>query len=163
MKLNTATLPPQQPLPIIGEKLHQVFHSVLENLIKVMDGYCLEEPYFSNKVHRVAFCPLCPYVKWHLPYKQVRLRSCLKLKQWVATLMKTLRDPSLPLLELQEIMTSVAGRIPPSVEKDIRKVMAQYASNITSVLCQFPSQKVSADGSLRNRCKNRIVDRDVRT
>lgn len=71
----------------------------------------------------------------------------LKLKQWVATLMKTLRDPSLPLLELQEIMTSVAGRIPPSVEKDIRKVMAQYASNITSVLCQFPSQKVSADGS----------------
>lgn len=58
--------------------------------------------------------------------------------------MKTLRDPSLPLLELQEIMTSVAGRIPHSVEKDIRKVMAQYASNITSVLCQFPSQRVSA-------------------
>lgn len=70
--------------------------------------------------------------------------SHLQLKQWVATLMKTLRDPSLPLLELQEIMTSVAGRIPPSVEKDIRKVMAQYASNITSVLCQFPSQKVRA-------------------
>lgn len=68
--------------------------------------------------------------------------SCLQLKQWVATLMKTLRDPSLPLLELQEIMTSVAGRIPPGVEKDIRKVMAQYASNITSVLCQFPSQRV---------------------
>uniref|UniRef100_A0A665XD13 acetyl-CoA carboxylase n=1 Tax=Echeneis naucrates TaxID=173247 RepID=A0A665XD13_ECHNA len=109
VELNTATLPPQQPLPSAGEKLHQVFHSVLENLTKVMDGYCLEEPYFSSKV-----------------------------KQWVATLMKTLRDPSLPLLELQEIMTSVAGRIPPSVEKDIRKVMAQYASNITSVLCQFP-------------------------
>lgn len=67
----------------------------------------------------------------------------LQLKQWVATLMKTLRDPSLPLLELQEIMTSVASRIPQSVEKDIRKVMAQYASNITSVLCQFPSQRVS--------------------
>lgn len=79
------------------------------------------------------------------PNKRVCARSCWKLKQWVATLMKTLRDPSLPLLELQEIMTSVAGRIPPSVEKDIRKVMAQYASNITSVLCQFPSQKVGAD------------------
>lgn len=51
VELNTATLPPQQPLPIVGEKLHQVFHSVLENLIKVMDGYCLEEPYFSSKVH----------------------------------------------------------------------------------------------------------------
>ncbi|KAG7274690.1 hypothetical protein CRUP_021131 [Coryphaenoides rupestris] len=101
---NTASLPPQQPLPIVGEKLHQVFHCVLENLVKVMDGYCLAEPYFSNKV-----------------------------KQWVSTLMKTLRDPSLPLLELQEIMTSVAGRIPPAVETAIRKVMAQYASNITSI------------------------------
>lgn len=71
-----------------------------------------------------------------------------QLKHWVVTLMKTLRDPSLPLLELQEIMTSVAGRIPPSVDKDIRKVMAQYASNITSVLCQFPSQKVCTIGLL---------------
>lgn len=56
--------------------------------------------------------------------------------------MKTLRDPSLPLLELQDIMTSVSGRIPPNVEKAIKKEMAQYASNITSVLCQFPSQQV---------------------
>lgn len=56
--------------------------------------------------------------------------------------MKTMRDPSLPLLELQDIMTSVSGRIPPAVEKAIKKEMAQYASNITSVLCQFPSQQV---------------------
>lgn len=68
---------------------------------------------------------------------------CLsQLKEWVERLMKTMRDPSLPLLELQEIMTSVSGRIPPAVEKSIKKEMAQYASNITSVLCQFPSQQV---------------------
>lgn len=103
---------------------------------------------------RYARCFLSSVPICHFPYKHVCVRSRLKLKQWVATLMKTLRDPSLPLLELQEIMTSVAGRIPPTVEKDIRKVMAQYASNITSVLCQFPSQKVSADGSLINRCNN---------
>ncbi|KAH0625645.1 hypothetical protein JD844_015237 [Phrynosoma platyrhinos] len=53
-----------------------------------------------------------------------------KVKEWVCKLMKTLRDPSLPLLELQEIMTSISGRIPPSVEKSIRKVMAQYRSGI---------------------------------
>lgn len=149
VKLNTAVLPPQQPLPIIGEKLHQVFHSVLENLVKVMDGYCLEEPYFSNKVHGMLSVrnDAPTYITFHVPYTLVRARSRLQLKQWVATLMKTLRDPSLPLLELQEIMTSVAGRIPPSVEKDIRKVMAQYASNITSVLCQFPSQKVRNNAS----------------
>ncbi|XP_044052801.1 acetyl-CoA carboxylase 2 isoform X5 [Siniperca chuatsi] len=132
VELNTAILPPQQPLPIVGGKLHQVFHSVLENLGKVMDGYCLEEPYFSSK-----------------------------LKQWVATLMKTLRDPSLPLMELQEIMTSVAGRIPPGVEKDIRKVMAQYASNITSVLCQFPSQRIANILDSHAATLQRKADREV--
>ncbi|KAJ3603855.1 hypothetical protein NHX12_028596 [Muraenolepis orangiensis] len=129
---NTASLPPQQPLPIVGEKLHQVFHSVLDNLVKVMDGYCLAEPYFSNKV-----------------------------KQWVSTLMKTLRDPSLPLLELQEIMTSVACRIPPAVEKAIRKVMAQYASNITSVLCQFPSQRIANVLDSHAATLQRKADREV--
>uniref|UniRef100_A0A3P8N7A8 acetyl-CoA carboxylase n=1 Tax=Astatotilapia calliptera TaxID=8154 RepID=A0A3P8N7A8_ASTCA len=132
VELNTAVLPPQQPLPMAGEKLHQVFHSVLENLVNVMDGYCLEEPYFSTK-----------------------------LKEWVATLMKTLRDPSLPLLELQEIMTSVAGRIPPTVEKDIRKVMAQYASNITSVLCQFPSQRIANILDSHAATLQRKADREV--
>lgn len=65
--------------------------------------------------------------------------------------MKTLRDPSLPLLELQDIMTSVSGRIPPNVEKSIKKEMAQYASNITSVLCQFPSQQVTNHTSWRDK------------
>ncbi|CAB1319436.1 unnamed protein product [Coregonus sp. 'balchen'] len=132
VELNTASLPAQQPLPIVGEKLHQVFHMVLENLVKVMDGYCLTEPYFSNKV-----------------------------KQWVGTLMKTLRDPSLPLLELQEIMTSVSSRIPPGVEKAIRKVMAQYASNITSVLCQFPSQRIACILDSHAATLQRKADREV--
>uniref|UniRef100_A0A4W5MN20 acetyl-CoA carboxylase n=1 Tax=Hucho hucho TaxID=62062 RepID=A0A4W5MN20_9TELE len=130
--LNTASFPAQQPLPIVGEKLHQIFHMVLENLVKVMAGYCLTEPYFSNKV-----------------------------KQWVDTLMKTLRDPSLPLLELQELMTSVASRIPPSVEKAIRKVMAQYASNITSVLCQFPSQRIACILDSHAATLQRKADREV--
>uniref|UniRef100_A0AAQ4PDY4 acetyl-CoA carboxylase n=1 Tax=Gasterosteus aculeatus aculeatus TaxID=481459 RepID=A0AAQ4PDY4_GASAC len=132
VELNTAVLPPQQPLPTVGEKLHQVFHCVLENLVKVMAGYCLEDPFFSSK-----------------------------LKQWVSTLMKTLRDPSLPLLELQDIITSLASRIPPSVEKDIRKVMAQYASNITSVLCQFPSQRIANILDSHAATLQRKSDREV--
>nr|XP_023689141.1 acetyl-CoA carboxylase 2 isoform X5 [Paramormyrops kingsleyae] len=132
VELNMRPLPAQQPLPIVGEKLHQVFHNVLENLIKVMDGYCLMEPYFSTKI-----------------------------KEWVGTLMKTLRDPSLPLLELQEIMTSVSGRIPVPVEKAIRKVMAQYASNITSVLCQFPSQQIANILDSHAATLQRKADREV--
>ncbi|XP_066466005.1 acetyl-CoA carboxylase 2 isoform X2 [Tiliqua scincoides] len=131
-QLYTGGLPPQQPLPILGGKLHQVFHNVLENLMNVMSGYCLPEPYFTAKV-----------------------------KEWVCQLMKTLRDPSLPLLELQDIMTSISGRIPPSVEKSIRKVMAQYASNITSVLCQFPSQQIASILDSHAATLQRKADREV--
>ncbi|XP_061865746.1 acetyl-CoA carboxylase 2 [Colius striatus] len=113
-QLFTGKLPAQQTLPITAEKQHQVLRNMLDNLTNVMNGYCLPEPYFSTKV-----------------------------KEWVTQLMKTLRDPSLPLLELQEILTSISGRIPLSVEKSIRKVMAQYASNITSMLCRFPSQQIA--------------------
>ena len=58
--------------------------------------------------------------------------------------MKALKDPSLPLLELQEVISSISGRIPSTVEKQIRKFMSQYASNITSVLAQFPSQQIAS-------------------
>ncbi|XP_040859615.1 acetyl-CoA carboxylase 2 isoform X2 [Ochotona curzoniae] len=125
-------LPAQQTLPILGEKLHQVFHNVLENLTNVMSGYCLPEPIFSKK-----------------------------LKEWVQKLMMTLRHPSLPLLELQEIMTSVAGRIPAPVEKAVRRVMAQYASNITSVLCQFPSQQIATILDCHAATLQRKADREV--
>ncbi|CAM4660645.1 unnamed protein product [Lepidochelys olivacea] len=131
-QLYTGGLPTQQMLPIGGLKLHQVFHRVLSNLINVMNGYCLPEPYFSAK-----------------------------MKEWVCELMETLRDPSLPLLELQEIMTNVSGRIPASVEKSIRKVMAQYASNITSVLCQFPSQQIASILDSHAASLQRKADREV--
>uniref|UniRef100_A0A665X7M6 acetyl-CoA carboxylase n=1 Tax=Echeneis naucrates TaxID=173247 RepID=A0A665X7M6_ECHNA len=113
-RLHTGALPSIQAVALRGEKLHRVFHNTLDHLVHIMNGYCLPEPFFSNK-----------------------------LKEWVERLMKTMRDPSLPLLELQDIMTSVSGRIPPAVEKAIKKEMAQYASNITSVLCQFPSQQIA--------------------
>nr|XP_010961867.1 acetyl-CoA carboxylase 2 isoform X1 [Camelus bactrianus] len=128
----TGELPAQQTLPILGEKLNQVFHNVLENLTNVMNGYCLPEPIFS-----------------------------IKLKDWVQKLLMTLRDPSLPLLELQETMTSLSGRIPAPVEKAVRRVMAQYASNITSVLCQFPSQQIATILDCHAATLQRKADREV--
>ncbi|XP_019657379.1 acetyl-CoA carboxylase 2 isoform X2 [Ailuropoda melanoleuca] len=128
----TGELPSQQTLPIVGEKLHQVFHNVLENLTNVMNGYCLPEPIFSTK-----------------------------LKEWVQKLMMALRHPSLPLLELQEIMTSVSGRVPAPVEKSVRRVMAQYAGNITSVLCQFPSQQIATILDCHAATLQRKAEREV--
>lgn len=43
---------------------------------------------------------------------------------------------------LQEMISSISGRIPPTVEDSIKKHLSSYASNITSVLSQFPSQQV---------------------
>ncbi|KAM9320807.1 acetyl-CoA carboxylase 1 [Gastrophryne carolinensis] len=131
-ELYTGALPQIHSTVLQGEKLHRVFHYVLDNLVNVMNGYCLPEPYFSTK-----------------------------LKDWVERLMKTLRDPSLPLLELQDIMTSVSGRIPPNVEKSIKKEMAQYASNITSVLCQFPSQQIANILDSHAATLNRKSEREV--
>ncbi|XP_066492159.1 acetyl-CoA carboxylase 1 isoform X4 [Tiliqua scincoides] len=131
-ELHTGTLPQIQSTALRGEKLHRVFHYVLDNLVNVMNGYCLPEPFFNSK-----------------------------LKDWVERLMKTLRDPSLPLLELQDIMTSVSGRIPPNVEKSIKKEMAQYASNITSVLCQFPSQQIANILDSHAATLNRKSEREV--
>uniref|UniRef100_A0A4W5JZG9 acetyl-CoA carboxylase n=1 Tax=Hucho hucho TaxID=62062 RepID=A0A4W5JZG9_9TELE len=131
-ELYHGALPVIQAVALRGEKLHRVFHSTLDHLVHVMNGFCLPELFFSGK-----------------------------LKEWVETLMKTLRDPSLPLLELQDIMTSVSGRIPLAVEKCIKKEMAQYASNITSVLCQFPSQQIANILDSHAATLNRKSEREV--
>ena len=55
-----------------GEKLHQVFLNTKTNLENILSGYCLPDPYFSDRLQRD-----------------------------INTLMKCLRDPALPLYELQ--------------------------------------------------------------
>jgi acetyl-CoA carboxylase/biotin carboxylase 1 len=64
-------------------------------------------------------------------------------------------------LELQDVISSISGRIPASVEKKIRKLMALYASNITSVLAQFPSQQVASVIDTHAATLQKRADRDV--
>lgn len=115
VQLYTGQFPAMQaPVVNKGNKLHQLFASAKESLVHILDGYSYPEPYFREK-----------------------------LEQSVSSLMKTLRDPSLPLLELQELISSLSGRIPQPVEKSIFRLMSQYANNLTSVLAQFPSQQIA--------------------
>lgn len=79
----------------------------------------------------------------------------------LVALPKVLKDPSLPLLELQDVISSISGRIPATVEKKIRKLMALYASNITSVLAQFPSQQVANVIDAYAATLQKRADRDV--
>ncbi len=97
-----------------GSKIHQIFKHTTESLCHILEGYSYPAPYLNE-----------------------RLDSC------VNTLMRILRDPSLPLLELQELISSIQGRIPAKVETSIMRLISQYANNLTSVLAQFPSQQIA--------------------
>lgn len=118
--------------PAVPEKLNNLHTKYRTALENTLAGYCLPDPY-------------------HLP----------RLRDLIEKFMCSLRDPSLPLLELQDVIATISGRIPISVEKKIRKLMSLYERNITSVLAQFPSQQIAAviDGHAATLSKR--SDRDV--
>lgn len=98
---------------------------------------CLLQFSFSFCMQAKLICNISGYCLPD-PYNAPRLREVME------HFMQSLRDPSLPLLELQEVIASISGRIPLSVEKKIRKLMTQYERNITSVLAMFPSQQIAS-------------------
>lgn len=102
-------------VPPIPEKLNHIHNSYKTILENTLAGYCLPDPYNAHRLREV-----------------------------IEKFMSSLRDPSLPLLELQEVIASISGRIPAAVEKKIRRLMALYERNITSVLAQFPSQQIAS-------------------
>ncbi|XP_076466128.1 acetyl-CoA carboxylase-like isoform X2 [Babylonia areolata] len=110
-----SALPKIQNSVAQGERLHQVYQRARAELDNVMSGYILPEPYFVPRASATV----------------ERLMTCLK-------------NPSLPLLELQELIAQCRGRVPHQVERSIRRLMSSYSSNITSVLSQFPSQQIAS-------------------
>lgn len=65
-------LPTMDSVANHGDHLHQVFVNTMQRLELILDGYCLPDPYFKDH-----------------------------LQATVDVLMKCLRDPALPLFELQ--------------------------------------------------------------
>ncbi|XP_055374657.1 acetyl-CoA carboxylase [Condylostylus longicornis] len=123
---------PPSENPPIPEKLNRVHNSYKTILENTLGGYCLPDPY-----------------------------NAPRLREIIEKFMQSLRDPSLPLLELQEIIASISGRIPLSVEKKIRKLMTLYERNITSVLAQFPSQQIASVIDSHAATLQKRADRDV--
>lgn len=123
---------PAPVAPAVPEKLNHLHAKYRNTLENTLAGYCLPDPY-------------------HLP----------RLRELIEKFMCSLRDPNLPLLELQEVIATISGRIPISVEKKIRKLMSLYERNITSILAQFPSQQIAAviDGHAATLSKR--AERDV--
>ncbi|XP_004930758.2 acetyl-CoA carboxylase isoform X2 [Bombyx mori] len=116
----------------VSEKLNHAHNKYRSILENTLAGYCLPEPYNTPRLREV-----------------------------VEKFMQSLRDPSLPLLELQEVLSSTSGRIPIAVEKKVRKLMALYERNITSVLAQFPSQQIASVIDHHAASLQKRSDRDV--
>ncbi|XP_053202232.1 acetyl-CoA carboxylase-like isoform X2 [Panonychus citri] len=114
------------------QKLNVIFSSVKSHLENYLAGYVLPEPFFTNK-----------------------------MQENVTLFMKCLKDPQLPLLELQDIISSKSGRIPPTVESSIKKLMQKYGKNITAVLQIFPSQEIALVIDSYAATLEKRSDRDV--
>lgn len=114
------------------DKLHRKHNSSKILLENCLAGYCLPDK-----------------------YNEIRLKTVIE------DFMTSLRDRNLPLLELQEVIASISGRIPLTVEKKIRKLMELYERNITSVLAQFPSQHIASVLDSHAGALQKRADRDV--
>lgn len=114
------------------QKLNVTFEQAKKHLENILAGYTLPDSFFV-----------------------------VKLNENVETFMRCLRDPRLPLLELQEIISSISGRIPATVEQQIRKLMNNYERNISSILATFPSQEIASVIDTYASTLQRRADRDV--
>ncbi|CAF3984611.1 unnamed protein product [Rotaria sp. Silwood2] len=95
-------------------KVNQIFQTTKQTLENILHGYTYPKPYFRER-----------------------------LKLTVEKLFSILRDPSLPLLEVEDILSNISERMPQEVKKEIKKLLKNYQSNLTSVLIQFPSQSIA--------------------
>ena len=58
-------------------------------------------------------------------------------------------------------MTNLSGRLPPQLDQFIRRELSSYASNITSMMSQFPGQRIkgimdSFAASLTNKSEQEV-------
>ncbi|VEN41740.1 unnamed protein product [Callosobruchus maculatus] len=117
---------------VMPEKLNRIHSNYRAALENTLAGFCLPDPYNTPRLREV-----------------------------IESFMSSLRDPSLPLLELQEVMATISGRIPAAVEKKIRRLMSLYERNITSVLAQFPSQQIASVIDTHAATMHKRAERDA--
>ena len=95
--------------------LHQNYLYVKQLIENALDGYCPRDEKFFKEF----------------------------IKTVIEDYLKFLHDPRLPLDETREVLASIQGRINPKLEKEIVRALSNYEQNLTSVLAQFPAQKIN--------------------
>ncbi|XP_065833896.1 acetyl-CoA carboxylase-like isoform X2 [Oscarella lobularis] len=110
----------------------QTFRVARKVLEDVLNGYCIPEPYATAKVTEA-----------------------------IEKLMTCVQDPTLPLQEMQDILSTISGRVPEKVERQINALLSQYSDNVTSILSQFPSKKITSVIDGYSAGLNRRSERDA--
>ena len=63
----------------------------------------------------------------------------------VADFMRYANDPRLPLDEMREVLASIRGRIHPSLERRVMRLIDNYEKSFSSIFVQFPGQKITEE------------------
>jgi len=109
-------LPAGQDQPSRPYSLHQKFLSVKTGLENALAGFCPPDQYFEEEVVN-------------------RVKEFLQL----------LHDSRLPLDDMRDVMSSISGRLPSELQRFIERCLTSYEQNITSVIAQFPAQKITSE------------------
>jgi len=103
-----------QDTPAGPYSLHEEFLYVRSKLENALDGYC------------------CPDQKFEAVIRKL-----------ILDFLRLLHDPRLPLDNMNDVMSSIRGRLPTELERLIAKTLKNYEQNITSVIAQFPAQRIT--------------------
>jgi len=109
-------LPAGQDQPSRPKSLHQKFLNVKTRLENALAGFCPPDQYFEEEVVN-------------------QVKEFLHL----------LHDSRLPLDDMRDVMSSISGRLPVDLKRFIDRCLTSYEHNITSVIAQFPAQKITAE------------------
>jgi len=115
--LNTEIrFPESQDLPAGPFSLHEEFLHVRSRLENALAGYCYPDQFFESEI-----------------------------RQFITDFLRLLHEPRLPLNNMNDVMSSVGARLPSDLQRIIAKALKNYEQNITSVIAQFPSQRITTE------------------
>jgi acetyl-CoA carboxylase/biotin carboxylase 1 len=73
-----------------------------------------------------------------------------EVRRLVSDFLRLLLDARLPLYDMRGVMASISGRLPADLERLIARALTSYEHNITSVIAQFPAQRILAEVDRQN-------------
>uniref|UniRef100_A0A0R3X0R7 Acetyl-CoA carboxylase n=1 Tax=Hydatigena taeniaeformis TaxID=6205 RepID=A0A0R3X0R7_HYDTA len=144
-----------------GSAVHRIFTRCLRELEEALLGYVLPEPFFSDwlkpKLDELFQCLRDPNLPlFELEAEVVDILTSSQFVQNIArhpphfpedmrvSVLNSVLGIFMPhfLFCLQDLVAQLLGRLPIAVEQSLRSIAAFYSNQLTSVLTNFPSERI---------------------